>query len=161
MTPARIRRLSLTLLTALSMLAAVTVHAQLAAWDQERVTAAAHDFSQSAGKVYSELYRNQVTYTIGSGQSKDYQRLRDKVRVIRSEARRLTRQLEKGKGRDATLPIYERMMVDVRDAREIARRLNLGEALLNKIGAAGDALRRLGPYYDPKANQNPEAPASE
>lgn len=125
-----------------------------AKWDQDRTTAAAKDFAANAGKVYDELYRSQLSYTIGTGKSKDYQRLKDTVRLIRSESRRLARQLEGGKGRDETLPIYERMMVEVRNAQEIARRLDMSETLLNKIAAAGDALRRLTPYYAP----NPEAP---
>jgi hypothetical protein len=159
MTPAGLRRVSI-VCSALFALAAVgAAEAQLAEWNQDRVSAIAKEFAEKAGAVYTEVYRNQVTNTIGSGQSKDYARLKDKARLIRSESRRLARQLDKGKDRVETQPSYERMMVEIRDAREIARRLNLGEPLLNKIGAAGDALRRLSPYYDPKSNQNPEAPA--
>ena len=46
-------------------------------------------------------------------------------------------------------------MTLIRDAQEEGRRMFLEEPTLNKIGAAGDLLRQLSPYYDPKANTNP------
>jgi hypothetical protein len=159
MSLAGLRRCTITLTALSALLLAGAAQAQLAEWNEDLVLKASRDFTEAAGDVEQELRRSQVSYTIGSGQSKDFERLRDRVRVIRRGAGRLTRLLEKGKGRDETLPIYERMMVQVRDAQEIARRLNMGDPLLNAMGRAGDALRRLAPYYDPKANEKPDAEA--
>jgi hypothetical protein len=70
------------------------------------------------------------------------------IRRIKLEARHLSGELEKGQGRDETLPIYEHLMTMVRDAREKAQKTFMPQPLLDKAAAAGDVLRRLAPYYD-------------
>lgn len=42
-------------------------------------------------------------------------------------------------------------MTMVRDAREISQRTFSSHYVMEKAAAAGDVLRRIAPYYDPKA----------
>jgi hypothetical protein len=124
--------------------------AELAAWDQERVTALGGELEEACGALY-ETFLKEPEKGIGSGQARDYYRLRQIVRRLKGEARQLSSALEKGEGYDQTLPIYESLMVMVRDAREIAKRTFTSNYVLDKAAAAGDVLRRIAPYYDPKA----------
>jgi len=124
--------------------------AELAKWDQERVTALGGELVQTTEALYSTFVKEPPA-TIGSGQSRDYYRLRQLVRRIRTEARNLSSSLSNGEGYDETLPIYENLMVIVRDAREVAKRTFTSNFVLEKATAAGDVLRRLAPYYDPNA----------
>jgi hypothetical protein len=124
--------------------------AQLADWDQERVTAIAKEFAEAAQGV-QDAFRKEPSQNIGSGQSRSYYRLQQLVRRIKTEARHLASQLENGKGHEETLPIYQNLMEEVRDAREDARRTFTSSFVLDKVAVANDALRRLAPYYDPKA----------
>lgn len=136
--------------------AANPAFAEVAAWDQERVTALAQDLAEKAGKVSDAVYRVQLGSTVGSGQAWDYQRLRDRVRLTKNEARHLAAELKNGKGHDETVHTYERLTTLSRDVQEISQRMFLDEPTLNTVAAAGDALRQIAPYYDPKALQRPE-----
>jgi hypothetical protein len=124
--------------------------AELAEWDQERVTALGTELATACGALYDTFLKEPVS-TIGSGQAKDYHRLRQVVRRIRGDARHLSSALAKGEGYDQTLPVYENLMVMVRDAREVAKRTFTSNYVLDKAAAAGDVLRRIAPYYDPGA----------
>jgi len=124
--------------------------AELAKWDQERVTALGAELKEACDALY-ETFLKEPEKTVGSGQARDYYRLRQIVRRLKGEARQLSSALEKGEGYDQTLPIYESLMVMVRDAREIAKRTFTSNYVLDKAAAAGDVLRRIAPYYDPEA----------
>ena len=124
--------------------------AELAQWDQERVTALGAELSEACNALY-DTFLKEPAKTLGSGQSKDYYRLRQLVRRIKTEAKHLSSALAKGEGYDQTLPIYENLMTMVRDARAIAKRTFTSNYVLDKAAATGDLLRRIAPYYDPKA----------
>ena len=124
--------------------------AELAKWDQERVTALGAELSEACNALY-DTFVKEPQKTIGSGQSTDYYRLRQVIRRIKTEAKHLSAALEKGEGYDQTLPIYEHLMTMVRDARETAKRTFSSNRVLDMAAAAGDVLRRIAPYYDPKA----------
>ena len=124
--------------------------AELAKWDQERVTALAAELAEACGALYDTFVKEPQS-TIGSGQARDYYRLRQVVRRLRSEARHLSSSLGNGEGYDQTLPIYESLMVTVRDARELAQRTFTSAFVLDKATAARDVLQRIAPYYDPTA----------
>lgn len=124
--------------------------AELAQWDQERVTALGAELSEACRALY-DTFLKEPEKTKGSGQSKDYYRLRQLVRRIKIEAKHLSSALAKGEGYDQTLPIYENLMTMVRDARAIAKRTFTSNYVLDKAAATGDLLRRIAPYYDPKA----------
>lgn len=124
--------------------------AELAKWDQERVTALGAELKEACDALY-ETFVKEPEKGIGSGQARDYYRLRQIVRRLKGEARQLSSALAKGEGYDQTLPIYESLMVMVRDARETARRTFTSNYVLDKAAAAGDVLRRIAPYYDAEA----------
>lgn len=124
--------------------------AELAQWDQERVTNLGAELTKACDALY-DTFLKEPEQTIGSGQSRDYYRLRQLVRRIKGEAKQLSGALAKGEGYEQTLPIYENLMTMVRDAREISRRIFTSNYVLDKAAAAGDVLRRIAPYYDPKA----------
>jgi hypothetical protein len=126
----------------------------LAEWDQARVTAIAEELAKNVDALYREFY-NQPPSTIGSGQANAFYRLKQLMRRVRTEGRHLAAALKDGKGHDETLPVYEHLMELVRDARVEVQRQFTSDQLLDKAAAAGDALRRLEPYYDAKALSDP------
>jgi hypothetical protein len=125
-------------------------YAELAKWDQERVTALAAELTQACNALY-DTFLKEPESTIGSGQARDYYRLRQIVRRIKGDAKHLSAALANGEGYEQTLPIYENLMVMVRDAREVAKRTFTSNYVLDKAAATGDVLRRIAPYYDPTA----------
>jgi hypothetical protein len=122
--------------------------AELAKWDQERVTTLGEELAKTCGALY-DTFLKQPASTVGSERARDYHRLRQIVRRVRDEARHLSAALARGEGYEPTLPVYEELMAMVRDAREIANRTFSSSSVLDRAVAAGDSLRRLGPYYDP------------
>ena len=123
--------------------------AELAKWDQERVTALGAELAKACDALY-DTFRKEPQSNIGSGQSSAYYRLRQLIRRVRGEARHLSSSLAKGEGYDQTLPIFENLSILVRDASENARRIFTSDFVMEKATAAGDARRRIAPYYDPK-----------
>jgi hypothetical protein len=124
--------------------------ADLAKWDQERVTALGAELAKACDELY-DTFLKEPESTIGSGQATDYYRLRQVVRRVKDEAKHLSSALGNGEGYEQTLPIYESLMEMVRDAREISQRTFTSNFVVDKAAAAGDVLRRIAPYYDPKA----------
>lgn len=143
----RLRAIAIVLALALTPAAAF---AELAAWEQERVTTIAKDLVKSTSALYDTFYA-QPRPTVASGQGKSYYRLKQMLRRIKQEARHLAAELENGKGRDETLPTYEHLIETVDYARLEVRRTFTASELLGKMTAAGDDIRRLAPYYDAKA----------
>jgi hypothetical protein len=125
-------------------------HAELAKWDQQRVTSIAGELAQACDALY-ETFRKEPQSRIGVGRARDYHRLRQVVRRVKNEARHLSSSLAKGEGYDETLPVYESLMQMVRTARDLSRRTFTSNFVLEKAATAGDALRRIAPYYDPRA----------
>jgi hypothetical protein len=126
--------------------------AKLAAWDQARVTDIATQLAPAINDVFVSVNTLQTGSQVGSGQASAFLRLKDRVRVARNEARHLARQLQDGRGRPETVHTYSRLMTTVRDAREDGRRMFLEAPTMDKIAAAGDLIRQLTPYYDPRWN---------
>ena len=127
-----------------------TSFAELAQWDQERVTAIAAELTKACDSLY-DTFQKEPERTLGSGQFKDFYRLRQLIRRIKSEARQLSSALAQGEGYDQTLPIYDNLMAMVRDAREVSKRTFTSSFVLDKASAAGDVLQQMAPYYDPTA----------
>lgn len=121
--------------------------AELAKWDQERVAALGVELAAACDALYDTFVKEPQS-TIGSGQAKNYYRLRQLVRRIKGEARHLSSALANGEGYDQTLPIYENLMVIVRDARATSQKIFTSNFVQEKAAAAGDVLRRVAPYYD-------------
>jgi hypothetical protein len=122
--------------------------AELAAWDQAKVSALAKELVAASDALYDTFYK-QPPPTLGSGQASSYQRLKQKVRRIRTEARQLSEDVQKNAGREETLPSFQDLMQTVRDAREEARKVFQTADVAEKAAAARAVLNQLGPYYDP------------
>jgi hypothetical protein len=129
-------------------LSGAPVRADLAAWDQAKVTEISKQLVSATQDLYDTFYK-QLPPTAGSGQSREFYRLKQVTRVMKTEARELSSQLEKGEGRDQTLPSYESLMEMVRTARELGARIFATEDLKQKATAVRGLLNQLGPYYDP------------
>ena len=119
-------------------------------WDQEKAAAIAFQLYEGVDSLYDTLYKQGSSGRLASG-GLDYNRLKDRVRVMRSESRHLANELKKGKGHDETVHAFERLMQLVRDARELANSLFLEEPTIAKIKAARKSLDEIARYYDPDA----------
>lgn len=127
-----------------------TARAELAAWDQAKVTALAKQLEEGSKALYDTFYK-QPPPNIGSGHSQDYRRLKQEVRRVKSEARELASALEKGEGREDTQPIYDQLMEIVRSARDNARRVFTTQDVQARASEVRQTLNQLAPYYDPDA----------
>jgi hypothetical protein len=144
------RLLAALLVHALVIGYAAPARAELAAWDQARVTALAQELVTNAKALYDSFYK-QPAPQAASGQGQDYRRLKQEVRRVRTEARQLADALAKGEGQEDTLPIYEHLMEVVRSARDSARRVFTTQDVQNRASEVRQVLNQLAPYYDPDA----------
>ena len=127
---------------------APSARAELATWDQAQVTALAKELKTATDALY-DTFRKQPSPQLSSLQSRAYYRLKQIVRLLRIEAGHLATSLEKGEGREETLPIYENLMQLTRSARDDAGKVFVGHDVGDRAGAVRGVLNRLGPYYDP------------
>jgi hypothetical protein len=130
------------------VLASAGSRAELAAWDQAEVTALSKELETATRALY-ETFIKKPAASLGSTQSQAYYRLKQEVRVLRVEARELAASLEKGEGREQTLPIYDHLMQLVRIARDDAAKTFNTQDVAERAAAVRGVLNRLGPYYDP------------
>ena len=130
------------------LLFAPSARGELAAWDQAQVTGLGKELTVATEALY-DTFIKQPSPGLGSMQSQAYYRLEHLVRLLRIEARELATSLEKGGGREQTLPIYENLMQLVRSARDDAGKVFVAHDVGDRAGAVRGVLNRLGPYYDP------------
>jgi len=130
--------------------ATASARADLAQWDQAKVTALSKQLADAA-KALQDTFYKQPTPTIGSANSRDYYRLKQVVRRLRQEADQLQGDLAKGSAREETLPEYDDLMQSVRDAREIGARIFAAQDIKDRATAVRAVLNELAPYYDPDA----------
>ena len=135
---------------ALAAALAAPARAELAAWDQAKVTAIAKQLADASTNLYSTFYK-QGPPQLASGQGSDYRALKQKVRRIQSEAKELADELGKGGGREDTLDIYDNLMELVRDARDDARRVFSTKDVQDAASKVRQLLNQISPYYDPDA----------
>jgi hypothetical protein len=126
---------------------APSARGELAAWDQAEVTRLAQELGTATDSLYDTVVK-QPTPGLGSMQSQAYHRLKQMVRLLRIEARELAASLEKGEGRDQTLPIYENLMQLTRSARDDAGKVFVAHDVGDRASVVRGVLNRLGPYYD-------------
>lgn len=132
----------------LLVLSAPNARAELAAWDEAKVTALGKELVQATDALY-ETFRKQPPPSVGSMQSDSYHRLKQFVRLLRVVSHEFTGSLEKGEGRVETLNIYENLMQLARSARDEAGRVFVAHEVGERAAAVRQVLNRLGPYYDP------------
>jgi hypothetical protein len=138
-------------LSACGVLAAVApAAADLAKWDQAKVTTLAKQLADATQALNDTFYK-QPPPGRGSMQSRAYQQLKQKVRMIRMEAGALSGSLEKGDGYEETVPSYDSLMEIVRAARRDAQQVFSTADVQEKATAVRVILNELSPYYDPDA----------
>jgi len=121
---------------------------EISAWDQVRVTALAKELT-TATDALDDTFTKQPQPGRGSMQSQAYFRLKQLVRMINSEAQEIDHSLEKGEGREQTLPIFENLMQLARSARDDAARVFVAQDVGQRAAEVRGVLNQLGPYYDP------------
>jgi hypothetical protein len=141
----------------LALAPAAVARAELATWDQAKVTALTQQLVAATTALYDSFYKQPVP-PAASGQYKVYHHLKQKVRRLRSEARTLAGDVKKGGGRVETKASFDDLMLAVRDARQDAPKVFTGADVQEKATAARDILNQLGPYYD--AGFQPLQPAA-
>jgi hypothetical protein len=132
----------------LLLLAAPNARAELATWDQARVTALGKELVQASNALY-EAFRRQQPPSLGTTQSSSYHRLKQFVRMLNVVSQEFTYSLEKGEGREQTLTIYDNLMQLARSARDEAARVFVAHDVSERAAAVRQVLNRLGPFYDP------------
>jgi hypothetical protein len=136
------------LATTLLLVSAQHARAELATWDQARVTEAATELVTATEALY-ETFRQQPPPNLASMQANAYHELKQFVRLLRVEARQLAQSLEDGEGREQTLPIYQNLMQLARSARDHAARVFVARDVGERAAGVRTVLNQLGPYYDP------------
>jgi hypothetical protein len=130
-----------------ALLAAPDARAELATWNQEKVTAIAEEISHAAQALRGAL-RRQPPSTLGQPGRRAFWALRDEMQVIVSSSRRLHDALSQGETMEETYPVYRRLLRTARRADRETRQIGLGKPVPGKIDAIADAIRRIRPYYE-------------
>jgi hypothetical protein len=121
--------------------------AELPKWDQPRVSAIASELAEAVSKASIEVDKQKGS-RVDVGKERAYYEFREDMRLARNTARHLAKELQGGKGREETYPIFKRLKMLRNDAAENARRADMPEATLATITAAGELLNRIRPYYE-------------
>jgi len=149
--------LGLALAAGLAALFSSPAGAELATWDQARVTAIAQQLA-AACDAWEQALRRQPGEAIGSGRAEEGFGLGQQARVLREQSRALAAHLEAGKGHDQTVHEYQSLKEVVDDTEVEAQRAALDEPTLDAWAGVADLLRQIAPYYDPKALGETEKP---
>jgi predicted membrane metal-binding protein len=154
---ARARRLAAALAGVLLASALATGSAaELAQWDQKRVTAIAGELAAAVNKAAVEVDKSKGS-RVDVGKERTFYELREDIRLAKNTARHLAKELEAGKGRDETYPTFRRLSTLRNDAAESARRAVMPDTTVGALTAAGELMLRLRPYYEAE----PTAPAAD
>jgi hypothetical protein len=136
------------------VISAGAASAELASWDQDRVTKYADELTAATADLRKAL--DGVGIQNFAQQNAIYQ-VKDTVKMLDTTAGGLAEALKNGKGRDETLPRYKRMESLRRDAEEEGRSADLPDAVFEEVFSVGDALIKLRPYYmdEPTPEEKP------
>lgn len=136
---------------AIAAVAASPAMAELAQWDQARVTAIAKGLAANAN-AWEQAVRRQPGISVGSGTAQEEFGLLNRAQVLREQSDALAGHLAKGDGHDKTLDLYRSLKEMVDDTGMEAQRADLDEPTLDAWAKFADSMRQIAPYYDPKAN---------
>mgnify|MGYP003456212032 CR=1 FL=1 len=137
------------LLAMILLLPAANARAELAAWDQAKVTGFAKDLVTATDALYDTFMQQPPPPNPGSTQSASYHRLKHRVWMLRGEGRVLVKSLEDGDAREQTELTYEMLMSHARSARSEASIVFVAKDVGERAAAVRGVLNQLGPYYDP------------
>lgn len=138
----------LRLLAIAAFLLAPSARAELAAWDQAKVTGLAKELEAATDALY-QTFRQQPPPNVGSMHSQSYYRLKQLVRMLHGQVDVFATALREGDGRDQTVWMYETVMSLTRSARLEAGRVFVAKDVGERAAAVRGVLNQLGQYYDP------------
>jgi hypothetical protein len=121
--------------------------AELAKWDQKRVTSIAQELAEAVSKATLEVDKQKGS-RVDVGQERAFYEFREDMRLAKNTSRHLAKELEGGHGREETYPTFKRLKTLRNDAAENARRADMPDDTIATISAAGELLLRLRPYYE-------------
>jgi hypothetical protein len=119
------------------------------AWDQAAVTNLGGELAKACVALYDEYYRTPGSSggQIGTGESEDALRLKQKLRRLQEQSQGLAGALASGKGRVETLPDMEDIGELARDIRVLLERMFIQSPLQARIDEARSVWLKLMPYY--------------
>ena len=127
-------------------LSAAPAAAELATWDQTRVTGLAQQLAQACD-AWEQAVREQP----GAGAEASEFGLGMKARGLQEQSQALAGHLAKGEGHDETRNYYRSLKELIDDTEEMAQRSELDEPTMDAWAKVDDLQRQVAPYYDPKA----------
>ena len=136
--------------------AALAGAAEPAAWNQERVSALATELAIAVRGLRNNARHHAPlsTRVVGSGAA--WYRLLDDLRRIERVTAFLAAELQAGRGRDETQPVFEWIERLRRRAEEEVRRMDVPTAARNQMAAARIVLQQLSIYYASEGVRPPE-----
>ena len=116
------------------------------AWNQELVTQSAEKFEKMVSALYDKARIENQEYQLSPVGIESYL-LVDDMKTLRRHSRALLRNLKNGEGRDATVQLFERMQVIIRDLRTRLPSTPLLSGAQPEMDAARDTLNELRAFY--------------
>ena len=118
---------------------AAGARAELAPWDQAKVTDLAKQLEAASNELLRS-FRAQPAPTKGSAQRRSYAVLQQDIRKLRTGTRALSTALQGGATRDQTLGRYRSLMQIARRAQDHARSVFSGAPVAERADAAREIL---------------------
>ena len=141
----RLRRTTAFVAALAFLLLPTAAFAELAKWDQARVTQIAEEFADAIKDLRREM-QAAPPMTDPARQRALYVAL-DDIRIMSNTATLLANKLKAGEGREETFAAWRRLDLLRRDFEENSRKAMIEDAIMEKILTAGELLIRFTPYY--------------
>ena len=119
--------------------------AELAKWDQARVTQIAEEFQKAIKDLRKEIQA--APPVTNPARQRSLYVAQDDIRIMTNTATLLANKLKAGEGREETFAAWRRLGLLRREFEEDARKADIEDAIMAKILKAGELLIRLTPYY--------------
>jgi hypothetical protein len=129
--------------------------ADLAPWDQARVTAIAEQLA-GAADAWWQAVREQPGGTPGSGTAQDYFQLQQNAQMLHRQATSLAAHLKAGDGYEKTVHSYQALREIVDDSQVEAQRAFLAKPAQEAWARVAGLVGQVAPYYDPRAAARPK-----
>lgn len=128
--------------------------ADLAKWDQTAVTGIAKQLPAATERFQTALM-DEPAQILGSGDAESFFAMQQNARKLHEQGMALAKHLQAGKGYEETLNLYRSFKETWDDTAVNAQRSELPEPTMDAFAKVDDLRRQLAPYYDPKADTDP------
>jgi uncharacterized membrane protein YccC len=122
--------------------------AELATWDQARVTELAGQLA-SACRAFDDVVQQEPGTARGAEDAGFG--VQANARELRAQSEALAGHLREGKSHEQTRDLYRSLKEVVDDTEQNAQRTPLDEPVMDAWAKVADLMRQIAPYYDPKA----------